>query len=71
VEIRLTPGQRADVTQAEPLLKGYSPTSVIADKGYDSDPLVKRIESKGTEAVIPPKRNRTEPRDYDEHLYKA
>ena len=71
VEIRLTPGQRADVSQAEPLLEGYSPTSVIADKGYDSDPLVKRIESKGAEAVIPPKRNRTEPRHYDEHLYKA
>jgi transposase len=71
VEIRLTPGQKADVTQAEPLLEGYSPGAVIADKGYDSDPLVKRIETRGAEAVIPPKQNRTEPRNYDEHLYKA
>jgi transposase len=34
-------------------------------------PLVKRIERKGAEAVIPPKRNRTEPSEYYEHLYKA
>jgi transposase len=71
VEIRLTPGQTADVTQAEPLLEGYLPAAVIANKGYDSDPLVRRIQTRGAEAVIPPKRNRTEPRDYDEHWYKA
>jgi len=40
VEIRLTPGQEADVKQAEPLLEGYSPEAVIADKAYDSDLLV-------------------------------
>ena len=40
VEIRLTPGQEADVKQAEPLLEGYSPEAVIAGKAYDSDPLV-------------------------------
>ena len=40
VEIRLTPGQEADVKQAEPLLEGYSPEAVIADKAYDSDSLV-------------------------------
>ena len=37
VEIRLTPGQEADVKQAETLLEGYSPEAVIADKAYDSD----------------------------------
>ena len=40
VEIRLTPGQEADVKQAESLLEGYSPEAVIADKAYDSDLLV-------------------------------
>ena len=40
VEMRLTPGQEADVKQAEPLLEGYSPEAVIADKAYDSDSLV-------------------------------
>ena len=71
VEIRLTPGQKADVTQAEPLLEGYSPVAVIADKAYDSDPLVNSIETKGAEAVIPPKVNRKQPRDFDKYMYKV
>ena len=55
VEFRLTAGQKADVPQAEPLLEGYSPAAVIADKAYDSDGLVKTVETKGAEAVIHPK----------------
>jgi len=43
---------------------------VIADKGYDSSELVGSIETGGARAVIPPRSNRKEPRDYDEHLYK-
>jgi transposase len=70
VELQLTPGQQADVTQAEALLRGYQPGAVLADKGYDSDVLVKAIEAKGAEAVIPPKSNRKKPRDYDKDLYK-
>jgi transposase len=70
VEIRLTPGQEADIKQAGPLLEGYTPEAVIADKGYDSDELVKVIEAGGGEAVIPPRENRVEKREYDEHLYK-
>ena len=67
----MTPGQQADVKQAEPLLEGYSPEAVIADKAYDSDPLVVSIETRGAEAVIPPKRNRKQPRDFDRYLYKV
>jgi transposase len=70
VELQLTPGQQADVTQAAALLKGYSPTAVLADKGYDSDALVEAIEAARAEAVIPPKSNRKSPRDYDTDLYK-
>lgn len=43
---------------------------MIADKGYDSDALVDAIEAKGAEAVIPPKQNRLEQREYDADLYK-
>ena len=50
VELQLTPGQQADVTQAESLLKGYSPMAVLADKGYDSDAVVETIEAAGAEA---------------------
>lgn len=70
VELRLTPGQQADVTQAAALLDGYQPAAVLADKGYDSDALVQTITARGAAAVIPSKRNRTAPRAYDQDTYK-
>lgn len=66
----LTGGQAADVTQGAALVDGIKSEHVIADKGYDSDALVEKIEASGAEAVIPPRSNRKEPRDYDRHLYK-
>src|SRR6266403_6197063 len=49
VEFRLTPGQAADITQAEALLQGYDFTAALADKGYDSKKLVDYIKSRGAE----------------------
>ena len=68
--LHLSPGQDADVSHAETLLGDHQPEAVLGDKGYDSDALVETIEARGAEAVIPPKKNRTEPRDYDRDLYK-
>jgi putative transposase len=70
VEFVLTGGQEADVTQAEPLMRGHQADAVIADKAYDSDAVVDAAKRQGTEAVIPSKKNRKVPRDYDKHLYK-
>ncbi len=33
-------------------------------------PVVRAAKRRGAEAVIPSKKNRKVPRDYDEHLYK-
>lgn len=60
----------ADITQAGALIEGLSASVVIGDKGYDADALVARIHAAGAQAVIPPRRNRTEQRVYDRHLYK-
>jgi transposase len=68
---RLTPGQAADVSEAEPLLEGVAAGAVAADKAYDSDSLIDTITATGAQAVIPPRANRTEPRPYDRHLYKG
>jgi transposase len=68
---RLTPGQAADVTEAEPLLEGVAADAVAADKAYDSQSLVDAIEASGAEVVIPPRANRTQPRTFDRHIYKA
>ena len=66
----LTPGQAADITQADALLDGAGPEVVIADKGYDKRALVERIEGMGAEAVIPTQKNRAAQRAIDADRYK-
>ena len=68
---RLTPGQAGDVGEAAPLLAGVSAEAVAADKAYDCDALIECISASGAQAVIPPRANRTEPRAFDKHIYKA
>jgi transposase len=41
------------MTQAETLLENLTPEYVIADKGYDSDPLREQIRQQGAKPVIP------------------
>jgi transposase len=69
-QIFLSPGQAHDVTQAPALLEGSQAEKVLADKAYDSDALIAQIEAQGATPVIPPRANRTEPRDYDREEYK-
>ena len=66
----LTAGQRHDITQAEALTENVSNSTLVADKGYDSNVFIANLENKGCTVVIPPKRNRKEQRDYDKRLYK-
>lgn len=68
----LTGAEQADITQAQPLIEAIAvPGAVIADKGYDANALVATIQQAGAEAVIPPRSNRINPRDFDRHRYKA
>lgn len=67
--IILTAGQAHDVVTAPDLIKGEDTEAVIADKAYDSDKFLALIAQMGAAAVIPPKANRTEQRNYDENLY--
>ncbi len=43
--------------------------AVIADKGYDSDPLRALLEAKQVEVVIPSRRDRKQQREYDRLRY--
>jgi transposase len=70
VEFILTAGQEADVTRAGPLIDAHKADAYILDKAYDSDAVVETAKRQGAEAVIPPKKNRKVPREYDKHLYK-
>ena len=70
VKLVLTPGQAADVTQAKTLLEGVPFEVAIGDKGFDSQEVVDFIEAQGGEAVIPSRKNRAQPREYDRERYK-
>lgn len=70
VRLILTGGEANDAPQAEPLLEGIQAGNVIADKGYDSQKILEKIEEIGAKAVIPPKSNRRVKRDYDKEPYK-
>lgn len=52
------------------MLEGVKFKEVLADKGYDTDEIVSLILKSGAKAIIPPKRNRTEQRVYDQKKYK-
>jgi len=70
VRLLLTPGQDSEIKQAETLIEGFSPNCVMADKGYDAAAFIALIEACQATPVIPPKKNRTVPRQYDTYLYK-
>jgi transposase len=70
LRLLLTAGQCHDSPQASALIEGYEPQVLIADKGYDSGPLIELVTAEGIEAVIPPKKNRLVQREYDRHLYR-
>ena len=66
----LTPGQAADVTQAETLITDVPFAVVIADRGYDSRDVVRAVEARGGEAVIPSRATNTVQRPIDRERYK-
>ncbi len=70
LRFRLTGGQRHDITQDEELVADFDFERVIADRSYDAEEFLRRIAEKKAEAVIPPRKNRKAPRDYDHHLYQ-
>ena len=70
VRVVATAGSVADCTEACGLIEGLSAEHLIADKGYDSNAIVEQAISQGMLAQIPPRKNRKDARDYDEHLYR-
>ena len=52
------------------MIAGFQADFVLADKGYDSNDFIEAIKTGGAQAVVPPRKNRVEARDYDEIIYK-
>ena len=51
------------------LLDGLPFAAFVGDKAFDADWLLEELERRGAEAVIPARRNRTEPREHDRAMY--
>lgn len=72
IKLLLSRGNLNDITLAPRLVDGLTLTKcfVLADKGYDSSDFVQLIEDSGGSAVIPPRSNARNPREYDKGMYK-
>ena len=71
LRFRLTPGQAHDLAGADALLPQMTANLLIADRAFDADSRVlDRLAAAGKSAVIPPRPNRSTPRQFDRELYK-
>jgi len=55
VKFRLMPGQYHDLVELKPLIEHVDFQSLLADKAFDADWLLKDLEDRGVKAVIQPK----------------
>jgi transposase len=70
LRIRLTAGQRHDITQAPDLTDDLDYEHLIADRSYDANKFLARIAAQHAVPVIPPRANRRVQRAYDHELYR-
>ena len=70
LRLALTAGQRHDLIKAHDLITDLAFDFVIADRSYGSQDFLDEIARNGAQAVIPPKKNAKEPRDYDKWRYR-
>ncbi len=68
----LTPGQAHDLEDVDVLLPGIEADTIIANKAFDTDErVIQPLQRAVKVLVVPPKANRTIPRNYDQDLYRA
>lgn len=72
VNFVLTPGQACDLDGSDKLLPELKAQKIMADKAYDAkERVIEPLLAAGKEIVIPSKKNRKQPREFDHELYKA
>jgi len=52
------------------LIDGFFAEWLLADRGYDSNKIIKKALSQNMNVVIPPRKNRRVQREYDKYLYR-
>ena len=70
VSFTVTSGTVSDCKEAGKLIEGISGNYLLADRGYDTNEVIEKAKRLQLEVVIPPKRNRKNPRSYDKGIYE-
>jgi transposase len=70
LRVRLTGGERHDITQAPELIANLEFERAIADRSYAATHFIELIRQQGAEAVIPPHPRAYVKRAYDRWLYR-
>ena len=65
----ITEGQASEIKQVKELIGDEKCEYLLADRGYDSDSFRESLTKKGITPVIPGRKNRKKPIDYDKHIY--
>ena len=74
VEIHLSPGDKHDAAHGRRSMAApgaFMGAHLLMDRAYEGDFTRLLAESFGLTPVVPPKRNRTAPWDYDREAYKG
>lgn len=66
----VTAGQQQEGPLAEQLLENDNSEYLLGDRGYDCDAFRATLRARGTMPVIPGKKNRRVPVEYDKYIYK-
>ena len=72
----LSPGQAADDPEGRKLLKAWDAKrppgirQLLMDRAYEGDEMRRTVRDMGMEPVVPPKKNRLVPWEYDRQAYK-
>ncbi len=70
IRLFLTGGQAHDILKAQALIEGLEAEAVLGDKAFNVNHFLEFLKKCEIEAVIPPKKSRTDQRDYDVFRYK-
>ena len=66
----LLPGQAHDLRGVPELIEGLNTDHMLADRAFDADWLRKSLSNNNISPVIPPRKNRKRPSEYDHEMYK-
>lgn len=67
----MTTGHRHDSQSAPALIEKVRPKQLIGDKAYDSNEIRGQLDRQGAKAVIPSRKCRKQPLEFDQELYRA